>query len=363
MTVNYPSRKKLSKFYSIYRNKGRILSLLAVGFLVMIGTVLVDTSGQANEQRYYDDWLVTCSGKASDVLCNIGTPGVGASLYLSRYGYSKNLILFLLLKTDVAKLMSDMGILRFRVDSLGVLKLLPVVDFVRSDMPPHLTISNDDVLFSLLDSFQSGKIVSVTWQERGWPAPVNLSEFSLHGFKSAFAAMVARDSAAVHWKSQRYGPALMKAASSGDSEEVQHLIGLHADPNFHDSIWRTPLHAASTKGHYSVVQILIRAGAKGGATDILTGATPLHDAARNGRLQIVRFLLQAGVQIDIKDHSNKTPLHEAAEKGEIDVIRFLISQGASTEMRDKNGRTPATIAREEGHIDAAELLNIKRPWR
>lgn len=60
----------------------------------------------------------------------------------------------------------------------------------------------------------------------------------------------------------------------------------------------TPLHLATDKSHYDVMELLLKHGAKVNALDSL-GQTCLHRAGREGNVQACRILLTFGVDASI----------------------------------------------------------------
>ena len=67
-------------------------------------------------------------------------------------------------------------------------------------------------------------------------------------------------------------------------------------------------------------QILIEAG--------IDGRTPLLAASFKGHLDVVQFLIGHGADLNSVDKYGLTPLHGASLNGHVDVVQFLIGQGA-----------------------------------
>ena len=179
----------------------------------------------------------------------------------------------------------------------------------------------------------------------------------------------------------------------------------------------TPLHLATDKSHYDVMELLLKHGAKVNALDSL-GQTCLHRAAREGNVQACRILLTFGVDpsivslqgftatqlatepvtkilaeeptqggIDIEyqlleaskagdlelvkkivtlhphivncrdlDGRHSTPLHFAAGYNRVGVVEFLLNNGADVHAKDKGGLVPLHNACSYGHYEVTELL-------
>jgi tankyrase len=179
----------------------------------------------------------------------------------------------------------------------------------------------------------------------------------------------------------------------------------------------TPLHVATDKSHYDVMELLLKHGAKVNALDSL-GQTCLHRAARDGNVQACRILLTFGIDpsivslqgytaaqlatdsvfkllaeepanggIDIEyqlleaskagdlelvkkivnlnshivncrdlDGRHSTPLHFAAGYNRVGVVEFLLNNGADVHAKDKGGLVPLHNACSYGHYEVTELL-------
>ena len=108
----------------------------------------------------------------------------------------------------------------------------------------------------------------------------------------------------------------------------------------------TPLWIASTRGHNSVVQVLLDYDAVVGKADTNHGNTPLYQAVVWNHAPVVNTLIAAiaagrevGV-IDKADTDGRTPLHRAVEKGYTDIVGKLLVAGADINKGDNWGITP-----------------------
>ncbi|KAK6080193.1 hypothetical protein SCUP515_03618 [Seiridium cupressi] len=113
--------------------------------------------------------------------------------------------------------------------------------------------------------------------------------------------------------------------------------------NRKDKLGRSPLWCSAANGHQSVVQHLLKRGAKVDARDD-NGLPPLSWATHHGHNDIVTLLLQNGARQDSKsshletrDRYGRTPLLNAANDGNEVVVQLLLDGGAKVDVIDKDG--------------------------
>lgn len=132
-----------------------------------------------------------------------------------------------------------------------------------------------------------------------------------------------------------------------------------------------PLRTSASKGHGTIVKILIEKGANKDAftTDSLK-MTALHIAAANGCYRTVLSLIENEADIHAVRGDGGTVLHSAAESGCVSIIATLLAAGAKLDSVDKEGRTVLLVAAAEGHAEAVESLpcaerdrNKKASWK
>ncbi|KAG7164267.1 poly [ADP-ribose] polymerase tankyrase-1-like 2 [Homarus americanus] len=179
----------------------------------------------------------------------------------------------------------------------------------------------------------------------------------------------------------------------------------------------TPLHLSADKGHYEIMELLLKHGSKVNALDGL-GQTALHRCGKEGDVQACRVLLQFGVDptivslqgytatqvatdpvqrllhedppgpgvdseqqlleasksgdiecvrriltsqphlVNVRDLDGRhsTPLHFAAGYNRVPIVEYLLQHGADVHAKDKGGLVPLHNACSYGHYEVTELL-------
>lgn len=116
--------------------------------------------------------------------------------------------------------------------------------------------------------------------------------------------------------------AILKAVSMGDMPLLQELIrGININDG--NASCGTILHLAAEHGQVSVINFLLRQGAKLDLRDCL-GRTALHKASEMGHTSAVAALVRAGADIYATDQSSKTPQHLAAQNCHENTVRTLV---------------------------------------
>ncbi|KAJ6113504.1 hypothetical protein N7523_006821 [Penicillium sp. IBT 18751x] len=149
----------------------------------------------------------------------------------------------------------------------------------------------------------------------------------------------------------------LSAASEGGSET---LVKMCLQASFQeDEYWeKYPLSCAASKGHESIVKLLLEDGRLDPSAKDRYGRTPLHFAAFGGHENIVSILLdREDVDPDVKDMSMVTPLSDAAKSGHTGIMKLLLSSSqVDPDTRDTMQRTPLSYASVSGEPAAVSLL-------
>ncbi|KAF2968452.1 hypothetical protein GQX73_g5073 [Xylaria multiplex] len=164
---------------------------------------------------------------------------------------------------------------------------------------------------------------------------------------------------------------LCYAAANGHRSIVQGLLKRGAKVDSRDENGLTPLLWATGHGHSEVVVLLLENGARQKSnleTRDQHGRTPLLKAAYNGDPGAVKILLDSGAEVnalntldrgaevDASDTSGQTVLIIASARGYDTVVKLLLNSGAEVNALDKSGRTALMIASTYGYDAVVKLL-------
>ena len=168
---------------------------------------------------------------------------------------------------------------------------------------------------------------------------------------------------------------LMLACQYGEDGVVHSLLQCPTvDVHATDDGGHTPLHLASWKGHFRVVDLLLAhpcdppINVNAATTD---GTTALHQASRWGHFSVVEALLahsaHSSVDVNIADASGWTAIHHATAAGRFDVIQLLIAHSSEPPVNlnaaTAEGLTALHIASREGSLRIVQtlLMNTVHP--
>ena len=213
------------------------------------------------------------------------------------------------------------------------------------------------------------------------------------------------------------GQTLFEAVESSDQKRVELLLSKGANLSERDANGRSILHLAASRGDDSIIELLVKAGAKVDVTDgkrdtplmvalresreecclpLMTtttvrkrdkeGSTPLHTIISRGFKKALVKALQCKAVLDRKDRGGKSayvlaletkdrqvidivythlakrsvgdfrarhPLHHAAGEEPLAIVSLLIAAGFSVDERDDEGLTPLAHAIKNGRINMA----------
>ena len=79
-------------------------------------------------------------------------------------------------------------------------------------------------------------------------------------------------------------------------------------------------------------------------------STPLIVASRKGHFDVVQFLMRKGADVRLVTDQGHTALHAAAESANLQVVKYLLANAADgtafARLKDKRGRDAATVAKD-----------------
>jgi ankyrin repeat protein len=146
------------------------------------------------------------------------------------------------------------------------------------------------------------------------------------------------------------GGALLLAAREGHWSVAELLLKAGAEVGQGDPQGRTPLMVAAMEDHLGVVELLAARGAELEQTDA-AGMTALMAASARSRLQVVELLLGQGAVVTAEDGQGRTALDFAAEQGEPSLVQALLDSGADLEHMDVSGLRPLDRAIGAGNTE------------
>jgi ankyrin repeat protein len=148
---------------------------------------------------------------------------------------------------------------------------------------------------------------------------------------------------------------LQVAAMMGNDGLVQMLLEKKADPNASPGPFGGALYAAAERGHFEVVQTLVKNGANVEAEEDpyeVIWTRPLEAACANGHMEIVNYLLDKNADPNADDGA---PLNSAAAHGYLDIVHNLLNKGAQPSFK------AAQVAAAEGEEAIALKIIAKFP--
>lgn len=150
---------------------------------------------------------------------------------------------------------------------------------------------------------------------------------------------------------------LSRAAENGHYAVVKLLLGLTGfDPNFTDFSKRTPLSRAAANGHQAIVKLLVDFMNDKMDADNRSILAALGTAASNGHETVVKLLLNVeGLDLNLNSVLNPC-LRGAANHGNATVVAQLLEKGAEPDSKAKDGDTPLLLAAVQGHETVVKLL-------
>ncbi|XP_053553076.1 60 kDa lysophospholipase [Bombina bombina] len=150
------------------------------------------------------------------------------------------------------------------------------------------------------------------------------------------------------------------AASTGDINALEAIRDMGGNLSSEDYDGRTPLHVASSEGHFTVVQYLLNNGATVYAKDRY-GDTPLMNAVKFRQMEVIKLLRQTGAHLSWEEleHSG-TELCSLAASGDVDGLAAWELAGADMDQIGYDGQTPYQVAEAAGNEDVLEFFILRK---
>jgi len=149
---------------------------------------------------------------------------------------------------------------------------------------------------------------------------------------------------------------LIEAVRARNADRVRALLSERVNVNATQGDGATALHWAVHVDDVSLVDMLIRAGARADVADD-TGATPLYLACTNRNAETVSKLLAAGANPNATLLSGETVLMTCARAGEVAAVRAVLGRGASVNAKESaHNQTALMWAAAQSHPDVVQAL-------
>lgn len=138
-------------------------------------------------------------------------------------------------------------------------------------------------------------------------------------------------------------------------EELERILIRKPPLDIEDSRRQTPLILAIRTGNFSLVKLLLSAGANANYNNGF-GASPLCYAAQEGDAECIKCLIEHGADVNNDDLSGESPLTLAASNGHIECVKLLIDSGADVHHMTSSGKSALARSAANNHYDCAKLL-------
>ncbi|XP_062280593.1 CARD- and ANK-domain containing inflammasome adapter protein [Scomber scombrus] len=125
-------------------------------------------------------------------------------------------------------------------------------------------------------------------------------------------------------------------------------------------------HEAAQSKSESLIHMIVSDGEVALVDDLLSNTnidtvnssneTLLHVAAEYGHLSIIELLLRRGARMDLQDNRGYTALHRAASRGHTEIVKALIMAGTPIYTLDLQKETPIHLAAKNEHLNSVKVL-------
>lgn len=215
----------------------------------------------------------------------------------------------------------------------------------------------------------------IYWQSAHGDSPRNFTALmiaSYFGFGLLVKILLKESRAELNWKDGTYRRSALSWASENGYDDVVKLLlkGHRTHLKFvtklspaklvkldtRDSFGRTPLSYAARSGHISIVQRLVKIGARVDSDDDV-GGTPLSYAICNGQKTLISLLLGEGHRVDSGSSVLQPLLSSAVMEGDYTTAKLLLESGkVHPGLKDCLGDTPLSLATEFHEESIVKLL-------
>ncbi|KAG0717476.1 Ankyrin-2 [Chionoecetes opilio] len=142
---------------------------------------------------------------------------------------------------------------------------------------------------------------------------------------------------------------LVAAVRRGHADTLKALLSLGADCLATDSVGKFALHFAADNEHEECVAALIPAtlvASHNTPQSIVDedGITPVHTASMKGNWGIIDMLRAGGWSLHAADRHGNTPLHAAARSGSVLLVQKLVAAGMRLDLQNINNEKPLDLA-------------------
>lgn len=145
------------------------------------------------------------------------------------------------------------------------------------------------------------------------------------------------------------------AAQEGHYGVVRMLLKNGARQSVRTGGGCTALIMSAIHGHDRVAKLLIDSGAEVDASDS-NGVTSVYSAALKGHPKVVKVLIEAGADVNIPASDGCMPLHPSSKDGHLAVVKLLVEAGARLGAKSSEGGTAMHMAADQGHCGVVEVL-------
>jgi hypothetical protein len=152
---------------------------------------------------------------------------------------------------------------------------------------------------------------------------------------------------------------IVEAAKTGDLQTVRSILTQNPSKlNATDEDHYTPLHWASMRAHWDIVEYLIDKGADVNAIGG-DGGTPLNWAAHHDNVEVIQLMVDKGAKLNSRNKWGMTELHTAIWRGCIHVVEYFLDHGSDPTIKTNEGWTAMHYAFRSGHDNIIDLLKKK----